>query len=365
MNWLTFKVMCLAGWWWFSQHKSMNLTDLLVGVFSQFLFSLWGWEFYIFYINYIYIFLFFSPCSRLNRNKLQFLPELLFQSNPKLGRLWVHLSFFFPSLHPVILLHPTLPSLSSSITISLPVALSLPFFCLFWCVTWSIWKHSHGAMAELLSGLKVQVLRQVTQCCSVLLSRGEKECVSDVCACVCVHGFKRWKCAWSECFAWTREEFLFGNMEFSQSIRSVRTGHTDAVKPPSFSLFFISHSQTLSLSLSFNPIGVSTLSPFLPLCSLCLHSFFPLYYLSYPQRDSVRLGWRLKHLLNFIAVYIGLPSSKARGRLFVCSYVSLWCTLAFYCMCLQSLLSCRCVGAYAIVIYQHISMYACVCVVRC
>uniref|UniRef100_A0A4W6FA11 Slit homolog 3 (Drosophila) n=1 Tax=Lates calcarifer TaxID=8187 RepID=A0A4W6FA11_LATCA len=33
----------------------------------------------------------FSPsvslCSRLNRNKLQFLPELLFQSNPKLGRL--------------------------------------------------------------------------------------------------------------------------------------------------------------------------------------------------------------------------------------------------------------------------------------
>uniref|UniRef100_A0A7N6FDY6 Slit homolog 3 (Drosophila) n=1 Tax=Anabas testudineus TaxID=64144 RepID=A0A7N6FDY6_ANATE len=33
------------------------------------------------------VFSFFSLRSRLNRNKLQFLPELLFQSNPKLGRL--------------------------------------------------------------------------------------------------------------------------------------------------------------------------------------------------------------------------------------------------------------------------------------
>lgn len=105
--------------------------------------------------------------------------------------------------------------------------------------------------------------------------------------CVCVHDFKRWKCSWSECFAWTYEEFLFGNMEFSQSIQSVRAGHTDSEKPPtcppsfSFSSHIPRHTLSLSFSLSFSPIGAPTLSPFLPLCSLRLHSFFPVRFSIY------------------------------------------------------------------------------------
>lgn len=53
-------------------------------------------------------------------------------------------------------------------------------------------------------------LAVVTQCCSMLLRGGEKECVSASVRPV----FKRWKGAWSECFAWTREEFLFRNTSF-------------------------------------------------------------------------------------------------------------------------------------------------------
>lgn len=148
---------------------------------SMLRFSLWD-EFYnmkTFNFNYISFSPFFSLHSRLNRNKLQFLPELLFQSNPKLGRLWVHLSCFSisPSSDPTFLNSPV------SRWLSLHRSLSA-LFCLFWCVTWSIWKHGHGAMSELSSGLRVQVPRQVTQCRSVLLSRGEKECVCQMCACV-------------------------------------------------------------------------------------------------------------------------------------------------------------------------------------
>lgn len=53
-------------------------------------------------------------------------------------------------------------------------------------------------------------LAVVTQCCSMLLRGGEKECVSASVRPI----FKRWKGAWSECFAWTREEFLFRNTSF-------------------------------------------------------------------------------------------------------------------------------------------------------
>lgn len=59
-----------------------------------------------------------------------------------------------------------------------------PSSSIFWCVTWSIWKHGHGAMSELLSGLRVQVPLQVTQCRSVLLSRGRKK----KCVCVILRG---------------------------------------------------------------------------------------------------------------------------------------------------------------------------------
>ena len=40
-------------------------------------------------------------------------------------------------------------------------------------------------MSVLLSGLRVQVPCQVTQCCSVLLVRGEKECACQIYVCVC------------------------------------------------------------------------------------------------------------------------------------------------------------------------------------
>lgn len=132
--------------------------------------------------------------SRLNRNKLQVLPELLFQSNPKLGRLWVHLSYI-----------SILPSRAHT----LPAT-----FHLFWCVTWSIrMDGGRGAVSELLSGLRVaNPLAMVTQCCSVLPWRGEKECASASARPI----FKRWKGAWSECFAWTCEEFLFRNTNFPE-----------------------------------------------------------------------------------------------------------------------------------------------------
>lgn len=81
--------------------------------------------------------MFFSPCSRVNRNKLQVLPELLFQSNPKLGRLWVHRScflfFFFSSVPPDTLPSSTLPSLPSTF-----YALSVSWCCyVIHLKTWS------------------------------------------------------------------------------------------------------------------------------------------------------------------------------------------------------------------------------------
>lgn len=133
-----------------------------------------------------------------------------------------------------------------------------------------------------------------------------------------------------------------------------------------FFLFFISHSQTcslllplsISLSLSISlfkshrcthPFSFS--SPVLSLSALFLST--QVFYLSYPQRVSVSLGWRLKHLLNFIAVYIGLPSSQGRGRLCVCVCVS--SVQACFCMCLQSLLSAMGAG---------VGVCMCMCVAR-
>lgn len=139
-------------------------------------------------------------------------------------------------------------------------------------------------------GLRVQVPRQVTQCCSVLLLRGEKECV---CVCVCAHDFKRWKGAWSECFAWTCEEFLFRNTKFSQSIQSVRAGHTDAEKPPtcppSISFYIPRHSRYLCVSLqSVHPPCLIS-SPALSLSALpSFHSGF-LFVLSSESPCQLRL----------------------------------------------------------------------------
>lgn len=112
LNLLTWKVMQSALLWLFSQHKTK-------GFIEWYSFSSW-----------LACFLFFVSCSRLNRNKLQVLPELLFQSNPKLGRLWVHFNFSstFPS--PICLW----------LSVTLSVCLSSVFW-LFWCVTWSVWKH--------------------------------------------------------------------------------------------------------------------------------------------------------------------------------------------------------------------------------
>lgn len=99
--------------------------------------------------------------------------------------------------------------------------------------------------------------------------------------------------------------------------KSVRAGHTDAAKPPTCPppLSFSSHIPRHTLSLCFSPIGASMLPP-----HLC--SFFPLrlsgslFVLS--SERIVSLGWRLKHLLNFIAVYIGLLSRELGVRVCVC-----------------------------------------------
>lgn len=114
-----------------------------------------------------------SPCSRLNRNKLQFLPELLFQSNPKLGRLWVHFDFLFFSSSP----HSW--SLSDS-----PPSFRFPF-----CAALDVLRdpfENTTMVSEVLSWLRVRVSRQVTQCRSVLLSRVEKGSECQMCAFVWV-----------------------------------------------------------------------------------------------------------------------------------------------------------------------------------
>ncbi|KAM7389130.1 hypothetical protein PAMP_023124 [Pampus punctatissimus] len=61
---------------------------------------------------------------RLNRNKLQFLPELLFQSNPKLGRLPIGVSTLSPCL-----LHSFLPIVIPGESLSGWVEGSRPFVC--------------------------------------------------------------------------------------------------------------------------------------------------------------------------------------------------------------------------------------------
>ena len=199
-------------------------------------------------------FFFFPLRSRLNRNKLQFLPELLFQSNPKLGRLWVHLSCFSipPSsdfLKPLpSLLSDSLPSPTLSASLLMCYVIRFENTATVRCQNfhpqgWGFKSHARWHSAALCSCQEVKESVRV-RCVWLCV------CVC-VCVCVCM-SFKRWKCACSECFAWTWVEFLFGNIEFSQSIQSVRAGHTDAETTPTRSapLSFSSHIPRLTLSRS-------------------------------------------------------------------------------------------------------------------
>lgn len=165
-------------------------------------------------------------------------------------------------------------------------------FRLFWCVTWSTWKHGHGAVSELLSegwGSKSRARwHSAALCCCWEVKKSAR-----VCVCVRAHDFKRWKGAWSECFAWTCEEFLFRNTKFSQSIQSVRAGHTDAEKPPtcppSISFYIPRHSRYLCVSLqSVHPPCLIS-SPALSLSALpSFHSGF-LFVLSSESPCQLRL----------------------------------------------------------------------------
>lgn len=97
----------------------------------------------------------------------------------------------FPSFHPE--LSPSLPLSISSDVLRDPSECTATVLC-----------------QNFYRGWGFKSLAVVTQCCSMLLRGGEKECVSASVRPV----FKRWKGAWSECFAWTREEFLFRNTSF-------------------------------------------------------------------------------------------------------------------------------------------------------
>lgn len=101
--------------------------------------------------------------------------------------------FLFPSFYPEL-------SLSLPLSISSDV-LRDPSECTATVLCQAIYR-----------GWGFKSLVVVTQCCSVLPWRGEKECVSASVRPI----FKRWKGAWSECFAWTCEEFLFNNTSFPE-----------------------------------------------------------------------------------------------------------------------------------------------------
>lgn len=292
LNLLTFKVIQSAVWWLFSQHKSTDATDLLDDVFALFLFPTTRFPSFSF-------FYFSLQSSEQKQAPVSSRASLPVQSQTRttVSTLWF--SFFF-------IFSPFMISLWLSSVIPFPL------LCRFWCVTWSVWKHDHGVRGFILvEGSGLAPGDTVPLCAPV--ESWKRQWVSDVCVCVSMLDFKRWKCACSECFAWTRVEFLFRNIEFSQSVRA---GHTDAAKPPTRPppLSFSSHIPRHTLSLCFSPIGASMLSP-----HLC--SFFPLrlsdslFVLS--SERIVSLGWRLKHL-NFIAVYIGLLSRELGVRVCVC-----------------------------------------------
>lgn len=139
----------------------------------------------------------FSLYSRLNRNKLQFLPELLFQSNPKLGRLWVHLSRFFH----LFVQRPHFP----------PPALSVPFSISFEVLQYVIHLKARYRVRTFIrveGSSPLPWWHSAALCCCSELKK-------SACVSVCVPDFvKRWKGACTECFAWTCKEILFRNPFF-------------------------------------------------------------------------------------------------------------------------------------------------------
>lgn len=139
----------------------------------------------------------FSLYSRLNRNKLQFLPELLFQSNPKLGRLWVHLSRFFH----LFVQRPHFP----------PPALSVPFSNSFEVLQYVIHLKARYRVRTFIrveGSSPLPWWHSAALCCCSELKK-------SACVSVCVPDFvKRWKGACTECFAWTCKEILFRNPFF-------------------------------------------------------------------------------------------------------------------------------------------------------
>lgn len=199
LNLLTFKVIQSAVWWLFSQHKSTDATDLLDNVFALFLFPMTCFPSFSF-------FYFSLQSSEQKQAPVSSRASLPVQSQTRttVSTLWFSFSFF----------------IFSPFTISLWLSSVIPFplLCRFWCVTWSVWKHDRGVRGFILvEGPGLAPGDTVPLCAPV--ESWKRQRVSDVCVCVSTLDFKRWKCACSECFAWTRVEFLFRNIEFSQSVR--------------------------------------------------------------------------------------------------------------------------------------------------
>lgn len=198
LNLLTFKVIQSAVWWLFSQHKSADATDLLDDVFALFLFPTTCFPSF----SFIYFSLQSSEQKQAPVSSRASLP-VQSQTRTTVSTLWF--SFFF-------IFSPFMISLWLSSVIPFPL------LCRFWCVTWSVWKHDHGVRGFILvEGSGLAPGDTVPLCAPV--ESWKRQWVSDVCVCVSMLDFKRWKCACSECFAWTRVEFLFRNIEFSQSVR--------------------------------------------------------------------------------------------------------------------------------------------------
>lgn len=161
----------------------------------------------------------------------------------------------------------TFPSLHPEFSLSLPLSISSdvlrdPSICVAALLRQNFYR-----------GWGFKSLAVATQCCSVLLWGGEKECVSASVRPI----FKRWKGAWSECLAWTCEEFLFRNTSFPEW-----KSRSDGWREDSYLLFSLS-SSLLSWSLS---------------------GFFICLILRESLPAEVK-GW---NTYTYIAVFIGLPS---------------------------------------------------------
>lgn len=209
--------------WWLSPHKSTNLTGTRAVVRE-----ILKWRFFLRFLSTV---VWTGTSSRSSQS---------FSSSPTQN--WDDCKYtflIFPCLHPQLPL--SLPLSISSDVLRDPSECTATVLC-----------------QNFYRGGGFKSLAVVTQCCSVLTWRGEKECTSPSVRPI----FKRWKGAWSKCFAWTREEFLFRNSESFPELES-RSYWWREDSHLLFSLY-----------------------------SLSLYTVFPsqLFYLSYPQRISASSG---------------------------------------------------------------------------